>query len=361
MSSPVILDWYAADLRTGIVLEELHSLTAAGALSRRLGSSTSLQADLALDGAPPAWEEATTPGRTLLVAVDRVTQAPVWPGLLLTREGGSAPTAELGMASPEAYLDRRYTGSYTDVGQDQAVIMTGLGTALTVDAPPFTFDTQPTGTAADYSVLDGDDRTILSVWQELMGLEGGPEWTVDVAWADAAHTRFVLPIRIRHQLGIQSVVPEPVFDFPGNTTAYSVTESYESGKGGNQVLAWGDGEGAGRLHSGVHTAQDLLDAGWPRWVHRFTPASGLTDPAALDRHAAQALAQMRTGATAWTLNATASRAPRLGTDWGLGDAIRIQVTHSPRHPSGIDVVARAYGWDLDPAADTVTPVLLQED
>lgn len=363
------LDWYAADLRTGLIVEELRSLAPGGPLSARMGQSSSLQADLTVAGAPRGWIAATEPGRTMAVAVDRLTQQPLWPGMVLSQTRGSASTAQLALATPEAYFDRRYTGGYTGTGQDEAVILTGTGSALLVQAPCFVFDTLATGSVMDYSVADADDRTVLSTWQELAGLDSGPEWTVGVEWADNTFTGFVLPIRIRSRLGVQSAVPQVVFDFPGCVSSYSQTLSYEAGKGATQVMAWGDGQGADRLHSDVYTATDLETAGWPRYTYRFTPAAGLTDPDQLNRHAASELAQLRGGTSSWTVTATASVAPRLGLDWGLGDSLRLLVAGpgpgedtgpSPGHPAGADIVARAYGWDLDAAADTIAPILLED-
>ncbi|MFJ2731390.1 hypothetical protein [Streptomyces sp. NPDC087317] len=359
--SAVELTWLACDLKSGRIAEELQSLAPSGTFGRRLGLPTSAQFDLALDGAPPDWEAATDPGRTMIVPVDNATSQPLGAWITLTREGGSDSTVKLGTSTPECYLDRRYTSNYVGVGKDQAVIMTGVANSLTVDAPPFVFDAPATGRTMDYDVQDGDDRTILSAWQELMGMEGGPEWTVDVEWADAAQTAVRLVARIRPQVGVQADQPEAAFDFPGCIAAYRCTESYEAGKGANAVYAWGDGEGASRLHSDSYLASDLIAAGWCRWVYRYTPASGLTDPVQLNRHAAEALAQMRTGTTTWTVDAVASQAPRLGRDWALGDAVRVQIDRSPRHSQGVSTVARVYGWDFDPAADRVTPILLQED
>lgn len=360
MIAPVVLAWYACDLKTGIIAEELHSLVPSGTIGRKLGTSVTANFNLDLNGAPPAWEDATQPGRTMLCAVDTATQTPLWAGLILTRDGGSSNTVQLGTATLEAYLDRRYTGTYTGVAQDQAVIITGVTTALTVDAPPFVFDAPNTGTTQDYSVQDGDDRTVLSSLQELMGQSGGAEWTIDVAWADTARTKFNFPFRVRPQIGIHSTNPEVVFDFPGCISAYDVNESYESGKGADEILAWGDGQGASRLKSAVYTATDLITAGWPRWVYRYTPATGLTDPNQLNLHASEALTQMRTGSTAWTVEAVASRSPRLGSDWAIGDSVHVHIASSPRHPNGADTVARCYAWELDPNADKVKPILLED-
>lgn len=358
---PYELAWYGCDLRTGGIIAELPSLTPTQALSRKLGTYSTGGADLALAGAPRDWEAATQPGQSLLVAVDTETNTPIWAGMPITREGGSADTLTLSTATPERYLDSRYTGDIALVQADQATVLATIMTPALVTGPPLVIDSVATGVLMDYSVADGDDRSVLSAAQEVMGAEGGPEFTVDIDWADAGHTGFVLPVRIRAAVGTQTSTPEATLDHPGSVTDYTLTESYEAGKGATVVIARGEGEGDGRVTSAVYTATDLIAAGWTRWVYRFTPASGMTDVDQLNAHAAQALALMRTGSQVWTVQATASRAARLGTDWALGDSVRLAVEHSPRHPAGADVTARAWSWTLDPAADTVAPILVQED
>lgn len=360
LSLPYELDWYGCDLRTGDIVEDLRSFVPGGALSRRLGTHTTLSGTLGLPGAPADWEAATDQGRSMLVAVDRATDTPLWAGIVLTRTGGSAQTVDLQLATPECYLDRRYTGTITLVQQDQATVCSAvLGPAMS-DGPPFQLDAPATGVLMDYSVLDGDDRTALSALQELMGAEGGPEWTVDVVW-NTQHDGFVLPIRIRSTVGVQSASPEAVFDFPGCVTSYSLAESYESGKGATVVQARGEGEGDGRLSSSAYVADALISSGWPRWVWRFTPSAGQSDPVQLNAHASRALALMQTGARVWSVEAAASVAPRVGRDWLLGDTVRISVETSPRHPAGADVVARAWAWELEPGSNQVRPILVEDD
>jgi hypothetical protein len=354
---PVELDWYGCDLRSGEIIEELRALTTS-ALSRKLGASATATMTLALDGAPAEWEAATTPGRTMLVPVDRATDTPLGAWIVLTRAGGTEPTLELGGATPEAYFDRRYTAPVAGFGVDQAALFTTTGAPLLVDAPPFVFDAPPTGTLDTYSVEDGDDRTILSVWQELTA-GGGPEWTVDTAWAPD-RSGFVLPIRVRPVIGTVTDNPEPIFDLPGSILNYRLSESYEEGKGATSVLASGEGEGVARLRSELATADDLLAIGYCRWEHRYTPADGVTDPNALTTHARQELAVMRAGGTVWTLDAVASQAPRPVFDFGLGDSIRVQITRSPRHPEGAAVTARCWSWSLDPARNSISPILVED-
>ncbi|MEV4437477.1 hypothetical protein AB0K09_00420 [Streptomyces sp. NPDC049577] len=358
--TPYELAWYGCDLRTGQIVEELRALKPTGALSRKLGDFTTASFELAVAGAPPGWEAATDGGRSLLVAVDTAANMPVWAGIVLTRDGGSANTVTLQAATPERYLDSRYPGDQTLIGADQATVITSLITPALTQGPPFVMDAPATGSTMDFLVQDGDDKTIFSCLQEVMGMDGGPEWTVDVAWSDASRTGFTLPVRVRATIGAQTNTPEGTFDFPGCVNTYQLSESYEASKGATVVQARGEGEGTSRLMSGVHTADALIAGGWPRWVYRFTPATGVTDPVQLNAHAAKALALMQTGARIWQVEAVASRAPRLGSDWSLGDSVRIAVTTSPRHPTGTDVVARAWAWELDADADRVRPILVEE-
>jgi hypothetical protein len=218
----------------------------------------------------------------------------------------------------------------------------------------------PTGVLDDYSIDDGDDRTILSVLEEISDQQGGPEWTIDTRWADAAQTRIELVLRIQAAIGVQSASPDAVFDLPGSVAEYTLAESYERGRGATSVTARGDRSDGVRATSTTHTNSTLLAAGWGLWEYRWTPAQGITSTDQLESHAAEALALMGTGSRAWSLNAVASRAPRVGSAWGLGDSVRLAVAASPRHPAGIDVVARAYAWTLDPAADRVSPILLED-
>lgn len=354
------LAWYGVDLRTGGIVEDLPSLKPSGALGRKLGAQATLQAELALDGAPSGWEEATAPGRSMFVAVDTATDTPVWAGVALPREGGSANTVQLGAATLEAYLDARYPGTQTMLAVDQATVCTNLITPALTQGPPLVIDSVATGTTMDYLSDDGDDKTILSCLTEVMSLDGGPEWTIDVVW-NGAHTGFQFPVRIRQRIGIQSTNPEAVFDYPGCVSEYLLAESYEQGKGATRVRARGEGEGSSRLTSAAHDATALLASGWPLWEYRYTPATGVTDPDQLEAHAASSVGLMAQGGQVWTMQAVASQAPRLGSAWGLGDSIRLSVERSRRHPAGAEVVARCWAWELDPGSDRVTPILVEED
>ncbi|MEU5442774.1 MULTISPECIES: hypothetical protein [Streptomyces] len=358
--SAVELAWYGCDFRTGGIVEDLPVLKATGALSRKLGAGATLQLELALAGASPEWEAATAPGQSMLVAVDMATDTPLWAGAVLTRDGGSATTVQCGVATLEAYLDARYPGTQTMIGVDQATVIANLVAPARTGGPPFVLDSVATGTSIDYLTDDGDDKTILSCAQEVMALEGGPEWTVDVVW-DSTHSGFQFPVRVRSAIGVQTDPPEATFDFPGCVSDYGLSESYEAGKGATRVIARGEGEGSSRLTSSPKEATDLIASGWPIWEYRYTPASGVTDPDQLEGNAAKEVALMARGARVWTMQAVASRAPRLGRDWGLGDSVRLSVEKSNRHPTGAEIVARCWSWELDAGSDTVRPILVEED
>lgn len=360
--TPFVLAWYGCDLKTGGIAEELRSLSPSGALSRRLADSTGASFNLALAGAPTGWEAATDQGRTMLVGVDTATGLPIWAGIVTgPRGGGSGNEVSLSAATVESYLDRRYNGDYSAFDTDLGTILEAVLTPALTGGPPIELDSATIGVAGNLQILDSDDRTVLSCAQELMGREGGPEWTVDVVWADASQTAFKFIVRIRSKVGVQLADPEAIFDFPGCVSAYSLSESYAAEHGATSVIAYGDSSDTARLRSATYQADDLIAAGWPLWEHRFTPAAGSTDPDALNAQAQAALRLMQTGARVWQVEAVASQAPRLGTAWGLGDNVGINVTSSPRHPAGASAVARAWSWELDPGADRVRPILVEGD
>lgn len=354
------ITWLACDLGSGRIVEELPSLATQDPLTQTLGTYATVSFDLALAGAPAEWIAATAPGRTMLVPV--WDGQPQWAGIVLTRTRGSDATVPLGCVTPEAYFDRRFTGSQTYIGSDQAQIAYGLMSAALTNGPALALDAPDTGTTWSREYDDGDDTTIYSALQALMSADGGPEWTVVPQWADAGQSTVQLVAQVRPRIGVQLAQPQGVFDFPGCVTTYSQAESYEAGKGANAVQLYGLGEGASRVTSGPVAATALLAGGWPRFDYRNTPDSSQSDPGVLAAQATSDLAVIQTGASVWSLTAHTGAAPRLGTDWGIGDNVRLIVApgQSPGHPGGADVLARAWSWQLDPAADTVTPVLVED-
>ena len=67
--------------------------------------------------------------------------------------------------------------------------------------------------------------------------------------------------------------------------------------------------------------QLATDDGRPTYETRFSPSTSIVETATLTDHASKALAALATGANALTLSAAVAAAPKLGTDWVLGDDI----------------------------------------
>ncbi|SCL15040.1 hypothetical protein [Micromonospora inyonensis] len=366
----MILSWLGCDLVTGRIVEELPDLRPSGTIASVLGAYTSasfaLPIPLAGHGAPPRdWLGATEPGRSMIVAV--LGDTPVWAGIVLTRRGGTGGTVELACVSLEGYLDRRYVRDHEFVQVDEALIAAILVDDANIEGINLIVDAPDTGTLRDRTYLDQDDKTVYSALRELMGVIDGPEWTIRLDWADASRTAVVAIVQVRKRIGYASSEPNAIYttgtanavlaSAGAAEAAYTYSEDYTSGKGANHIVATSSGEGDARPQSTPARDEDLFAAGWPRWEHRYSPSSSISDISTLDEHAQQALLLMSRGSRTVTITARADTYPLLGTDWNVGDDIGYELT-GHRHPTGLVGVARAVGWELDATAGTVSPILL---
>lgn len=355
--------WLGCDLVTGQIIAELPDLT--GTISRTLGGYTSSSLSMPIPvGGPGALGDiaitATQPGTTMIVAV--VNDVPAWAGIVVSRRGGTDGTLTLGCVTLEGYLDRRYVGDHTWTQRDEAsVIAAGLVADAQTDGIGLIVDAPPTGVLRDRSYSSRDDATVYSRLRELSSVEGGPEWTIDVDWADATRTSIAKILRVRPRIGAAATEPGAVWTSGGpswssvgsSDATYTLIEDYSDGRGANWVVATSSGEGDARPESSP--AQDILP-GWPRWERRWSPGSSITDTAVLDEHAAAELAIRRDGALTWQIDARWDAYPRLGVDWRLGDDVGWEL-HGHRHPNGVTGVGRVIGWELDIRAGRVRPVL----
>lgn len=350
------VSWYGCDFPSGRIIAELPGVTTDGPLSQRIGSYSSTSLSLDLSARTPGWIAATQSGRALLVAC--IADDPVWAGLVLPRDRGSSRVATLTATTMESYLDRRYTGSLTLSG-DLADIAAGLLSAIVSDTPCMAVSAAPTGVTSSRKYLDSDDQTVFSALTELMGLDAGPEFTVAPAWL-SDRTGFTFNIAISPRLGISTANPAAIFDYPGPVVEYSQQESYEGSKGATVVVATGAGEGPSRATSGALTSS-LVSIGWPVYEYRFSPGPDITSLSALQSHASSALAAMETGASAWTMVAHLADAPPMGRDWSMGDYVSlvVQPGTSPGHPEGATVSGRVWAWEMDPVAETISPIFLE--
>lgn len=356
------LTWLGCDLATGAVLTELLDLSGSS-ISRVLGAYTSTSLSLPIPRSGPGALgdvafEATTPGKSMIVAV--VNQVPTWGGIVLTRVGGDGATLELGVVSLEGYYDRRYVADHKWTQQDEAsVIARGLALDAAVQGANFILDTPATGTKRDREYFNYDDATVYSRLRELMAVEGGPEWTVDVDWEDDQLRNVVRKtLRVRKHIGVQSDNPSAVFTNMGqSSTIYTYSEDYTDGRGANYVVATSSGEGEDRPMSSPQTS---VETGWPRYERRFSPSTSVTAKETLDAHARAELTLRKFGSRTIKLDSRWDAPPRLNLDWRLGDDVAWNLV-SHRHPEGFSGKGRVIGWELDIGAGVVRPILWEPD
>jgi len=352
------LTWLGCDLTTGKIIEELPELAPSGPISSVLATATSAAFVLPIPAAPQDWPSATLPGRTMIVAV--LAGTPIWAGPVLTTKAGTSPTADISCVSIEGYLDRRYVTDHSWTQQDQAsVIAAGLladanteGIGLLVDAPA-------TGRLRDRTYLDRDDKTVYSALRELMAVINGPEWAIQLGWTDATQTAVAKTATVRTRIGIATTTPNAIFDTEAaSCTRYDLVHDYTAGKGANHVVAVSSGQGDTRPQSDPARDDTLLATGWPRWEHRYSPSTSITDTATLTSHATSALQLLRLGARSISITARADTTPRLGSDWNTGDDIGYHLTGHAHPSTPLVGTARCIGWRLDAHAGQITPLLL---
>lgn len=350
--------WLGCDLVSGSVLTELLDLSGSS-ISRILGAYTSTTLSLPIPRSGPAALgdisfQATEPGKSMIVAV--VNSVPTWAGVVLTREGGVGATLDLGLVSLEGYYERRYVGDHEWTQQDEvSVIARGLALDGANQGINVLLDTPATGVKRDRLYLNNDDATVYSRLRELMGVENGPEWTIDVDWDDDFLKNTIRKtLRIRSRIGIASDTPSAVFTTRGqSSTTYKYKEDFTDGRGANYVQATSTGEGEDRPMS---TPQTSVTTGWPRYDRRFSPSTSISEISTLNAHARQELALRKFGSRTIELEARWDATPRLNIDWRLGDDVAWDLV-GHRHPNGYKGTGRVIGWELDMRAGLVRPIL----
>jgi hypothetical protein len=285
-----------------------------------------------------------------------VNDVPAWSGLIWKVRGGSAGTVELGCATPESYLDRRFVESMSFTGVDQAMILAALGNAANVEGIGLIIDVLPTGVPRDREYWDDEDATYYQRAQELMNISGGPEWTIGTEWRSTTKQSVALRMLIRDRIG--STTPQgPLSTASEAVISYAVTSDYDKGAGANDVMAYSSGEGEDRPQSARWRNEAAIAAGAPRVEHRFSPSSSITNIGVLDGHAQGELGRLDGGTTSIEVVSRWDVAPaQLGIDLLLGDNTGYDLT-GHMHPAGITGAGRLIGWTLDTTAGTVTPVL----
>lgn len=351
------IDWIACDLVSGDLITYLPAVT--GTVSRALGAYTSDTLTLPIPRSGPGFlgpliHQAIDIPTVMIAAI--ANNIPIWAGMLLKVAGGSDPTLGLGLTSLEAYFDHRFVADHAWAGRDEALIAAGLISDAKHEGLGFYLDAPATGTLRDRTYHDDEDATVYKRLQELMDVDGGPEWTVDLAWRSSKQQSIAKIVRVRKRIGLAR--PRVTISTRGKTAAaYTWSRDYSQGAGANDVRATSSGEGADRPQSQRFRHELALAAGVPRFEHRFQPSSSIKDENTLNQHAFAELARLAGGTTALEITARWNVEPaRLGIDVNLGDQLEYDLV-GPLHPTGLRGDGRMVGWRLDAKATTYQPVL----
>lgn len=350
------LSWVACEARTGRVVAELPDLVCE-TVGASLGTYRTTAAALPLPTAPENWESATTAGGSFLVLLDG--DSPVWGGYVVKDMRTDGDIKALPLATLEAYMDKRFVGDKTYTGVGQNAIVADLATTC-LSSLPIRVEYSGPGALRDREYQDSDDKSLLSILSELMGVIGGPEWTI--GWEHQSNPERYTPVlRVGDRIGVSpapGMAPAATFELPGSVTSVEYAEDWSAGKGATDVMAVSSATAGDRPESPHQVAADPTRL---IFEHRFTPSTSITDVATLTSHAQRTLASLSRGTRSLALSANVDAAPRLGVDWRIGDTVGY-VLNGPAFPGGWSGTARAIGWDLTLTEPlTVSPVLSLED
>lgn len=348
------LSWVSVSATTGGVIADLPTLRVDGSLKRTIGRHEAQTATLPLDGAPSNWRTATRKKSVFLVALTDPTGEdmrgrPVWGGMVTERTTNHKEGVSLSMVTAEDYLNDRYVGDENYSHEQNIIVANLVDKYVAPGGLPIRVVMLPgANPVRQRSYLDKDDKTVFSVIDELSGVIGGPEWTIDWEWVD--ERRLGLVLYVGERIGAAApdgIGPSSWFHLPGNVTDCELVEGYRRGEGANDVMAVSSGSGDARPQSSRHLAPA---DGRPKVEFRWSPSTSITEQATLESHAERALSGLKDGTVALSITATTDET----TPFNLGDDIGFDLV-SWAWPDGITGTARAIG--LEWTNETVTPVL----
>lgn len=359
------IEWWSVDFKTGQRFGQVHAQSA-GKLSRFIGTSsdTTVNVRCSQDGVEiPGWDEATQKRRRLLVAVDKDSDLIVWGGLVRRRASGQGAWVACSVNTLERYLFRRYinsTFSWTNV--DPAQIAADVLAPVAAELGPLEVDVTMTGKSISAYYDINDNKRVGSVLEDLSGLAGGIEWTVDLEWADDDHTQVRYVVRVAPRIGLSPSGAASQWNMPGCIKDFTFIEDDGEETGANDTIALSSGEGDSTPRSTRYEATDLL-AVEARFERRFTPATSITSTTTLDQYAEADHAATRLGLTQLTITANLDAAPAVNREWWLGDDIDVEITcdRFPRRlvdgfwEAGYSRRLRTVGWEMDLDARTLIP------
>lgn len=350
-----MLSWVSVQATIGSIITDLPTLRVDGALKRTIGRHEAQTATLPLDGAPSNWLTATRKKSVFLVALSEPLEneprgLPVWGGMVTERTTSHKEGVSLSMITAEDYLNDRYVGDETYTAEPQNDIVEDLIVKyVEPDGIPIrVVKLAGANPARDRTYADKDDKTVYAVLDELSGVIGGPEWTIDWEWVDERQLGLVLYVGER--IGSPAPAglgPSSWFHLPGNTTNAELVEGYRRGEGANDVMATSSGSADARPQSSHHTAPT---DGRPKIELRWSPSTSITDIDTLEGHAERALEGLKDGTVALAITANKDES----TPFSLGDDVGFDLV-SWAWPDGITGTARAIGVEWTDT--TITPVL----
>lgn len=360
------LSWVATEAKTGIIIADLPDLDVKSVKSV-IGRYDTTPATLPLPTAPENWLRATQAGATHLHLLadnpnDPAHGIPLWGARVTTRERTEGDVVQMTLATLESYTDVRYVGDYAPVGVGQNSIISAIFAAYVIAGTPnggvpFRVVTSGTNTARDRTYQNQNNTTVYSSLQDLMGVIGGPEWTVGWEWQTSPE-RITPVLYVSSRIGTASTSPAAVFEMPGPVKTFKYMENFANGKGANLVIASSSGTTTARPQS---APQSVVDGARPTIEYRWTPSTSISDVATLNSYALAAVTAMDGGTNSVEMSAVMAEAPQLGTDWFIGDDLGYSIGVTgvvPAFPAGFAGVARAIGFQVDISdIPVITPIL----
>lgn len=397
------LSWLAVEASTGLVIAPLPGVRVTR-VSSVLGDVTTCDGYIPVGSFPTDWVRATEGRATNLILVDdyksKTVPVPLWGGWVMRRTRSLAAEMRVTLSSLEGWLDSyRISTDRTFTGVSQTEIAKALVVEYALSGPhplPLRIDAKPSTRLRDKTYEATSNKPVLTALQELSAIENGPEFTITWEWQHNPE-RITPVLTIADRIGtapMPGLAPAATFSTTraGMVVAASLTEDYSHGQYASNVMTWSSGTGQARPQSTPQTFTDPIRPDVQFWHY---PGSDITQQDTLDGYARQYLDRMRHGGTALSITAIMDKAPRLASDWYIGDDIRYAiggtvaspatelvsdayvdvyaedyrgrarvkkhpggVDSAPQFPGGLTGTARCVGWHLDPAEPaTVTPIL----
>jgi len=374
----------AVEAATGFPIADLADFSV-DSLPATLGRPETFTGTMPINPADPAapvnWIQASDPWCVAILRIDDVTNNVVGGGYVNQRVRTQGDTVSIPLVTAEGYLDRRMTGAYAPTATDQNTIASQLVTQFAATASAAGLNGWPVtinvvgaaGTTRDRIYAVTDRKTVLANLTELMGVQGGPEFTV--TWTHLSSPERWLPVfNVGTRIGstpMPGLSPAVTFELGGTMTGGSIidlayTEDFSTGKGANYVTAYGLTDPT----TGLAQAQSVAYTGSPRQLevdYAWNPSTSITDAATLLLHAQQQLPFMQQGSRSLAMSIQGNTFPQFGVDFFLGDVVLYRVGGKdasgqetvPGFPGGLTGTARVIGVKRQPdiANPITTPIL----